>query len=58
MPSTLTEADHHATTVLTQRIHRIRRDLAERGVPLAMGTLVSFVERAADLLAPDDGLHW
>ena len=39
-------------------LDRIRRDLAERGVPLAMGTLVSFVERAADLLAPIDGLHW
>jgi hypothetical protein len=37
---------------------RIRRDLAERGVPLAMGSLVDFVERAADLLAPIDGLHW
>ncbi|MFT3768500.1 MAG: IS66 family transposase [Minicystis sp.] len=36
----------------------MRRDLAERGIPLAMGTLVSFVERAADLLAPIDGLHW
>ncbi|MBK7772622.1 MAG: transposase [Sandaracinaceae bacterium] len=35
-----------------------RRDLAERGVPLAMGTLVSFIERAADLLAPVDGYHW
>ncbi|MCA9615001.1 MAG: IS66 family transposase, partial [Myxococcales bacterium] len=39
-------------------LDRIRRDLAERGVPLAMGSLVSFVERAADLLAPIDGLHW
>jgi transposase len=39
-------------------LDRIRRDLAERGVPLAMGTLVGFVERAADLLAPIDGLHW
>ncbi|MGV2433957.1 MAG UNVERIFIED_CONTAM: transposase [Anaerolineae bacterium] len=42
----------------SRRWHRIRRDLAERGVPLAMGTLVNFVERAADLLAPIDGLHW
>jgi hypothetical protein len=25
---------------------------------MAMGTLVSFIERAADLLAPIDGLHW
>jgi hypothetical protein len=39
-------------------LDRIRRDLAERGVPLAMGSLVSFVERAADLLAPVDGVHW
>jgi hypothetical protein len=39
-------------------LDRIRRDLAERGIPLAMGTLVGFVERAADLLAPIDGHHW
>jgi hypothetical protein len=39
-------------------LDRIRRDLAERGIPLAMGTLVNFVERAADLLAPVDGVHW
>ena len=39
-------------------LDRIRRDLAERGIPLAMGTLVNFVERAADLLAAIDGLHW
>jgi len=39
-------------------LDRLRRDLAERGVPLAMGSLVSFVERAADLLAPIDGVHW
>jgi hypothetical protein len=44
-------------TLLTP-LDRIRRDLQERGVPLAMGTLVSFIERAADLLAPVDGLHW
>jgi hypothetical protein len=31
-------------------LDRIRRDLGERGIPLAMSTLVSF-ERAADLLA-------
>jgi transposase len=43
---------------LLSPLDRIRRDLAERGVNLAMGTLVSFVERAADLLAPVDGLHW
>jgi transposase len=39
-------------------LDRIRRDLHERGVPIAMGTLVSLIERAADLLAPIDGLHW
>ncbi|MEZ4376540.1 MAG: IS66 family transposase [Polyangiaceae bacterium] len=44
--------------VLLTPLDRIRRDLAARGVPLAMGTLVSFIERAADLLAPVDGLHW
>lgn len=39
-------------------LDRTRRDLKERGVAMAMGTLVSFIERAADLLAPIDGLHW
>jgi transposase len=39
-------------------LDRTRRDLKERGVPMAMGTLVPFIERAADLLAPIDGLHW
>jgi hypothetical protein len=39
-------------------LDRIRRDLAERGIPLAMSTLVSFIERAADLLSGVDGLHW
>lgn len=39
-------------------LDRVRRDLEERGVHLAMGSLVSFIERAADLLAPIDGLHW
>jgi len=39
-------------------LDRIRRDLAERGVPLAMSTLVTFIERAADLLSGVDGLHW
>lgn len=39
-------------------LDRVRRDLLERGVPLAMGTLVGFVERAADLLATVDGEHW
>ena len=48
----------HQKFSLLSPLDRIRRDLAERGVPLAMSTLVSFVERAADLLAPIDGLHW
>ncbi|MBZ0234576.1 MAG: IS66 family transposase [Deltaproteobacteria bacterium] len=39
-------------------LDRIRRDLASRGLPLAMGSLVGFIERAADLLAPVDGHHW
>ena len=39
-------------------LDRVRRDLSERGIPLAMGTLVSFIERAADLLSGIDGLHW
>jgi len=48
----------HQKFALLTPLDRIRRDLAERGIPLAMGTLVSFVERAADLLAPIDGWHW
>ena len=48
----------HQKFGLLTPLDRLRRDLAERGVSLAMGTLVSFVERAADLLDPIDGLHW
>ncbi len=48
----------HQKFSLLSPLDRIRRDLAERSIPLAMGTLVSFVESAADLLAPIDGLHW
>jgi hypothetical protein len=48
----------HQKFGLLTPLDRIRRDLAERGVPLAMGTLVSFIERAADLLASVDGYHW
>lgn len=44
--------------VMLAPLDRIRRDLAERGVPIAMGSLVGFVEHAADILAPIDGLHW
>ncbi len=48
----------HQKFGLLTPLDRLRRDLAERGVPLAMGTLVSFIERAADLLASVDGYHW
>ena len=48
----------HQKFGLLAPLDRTRRDLAERGIPLAMGTLVNFVERAADLLAPVDGVHW
>lgn len=48
----------HQKFGLLAPLDRIRRDLAERDIPLAMGTLVGFVEHAADLLAPVDGLHW
>ena len=43
---------------LLSPLDRVRRDLEERGISLAMSTLVGFVERAATLLAPIDGLHW
>lgn len=39
-------------------LDRIRRDLETHGVHIAMGTLVALIERAADLLAPIDGVHW
>ena len=48
----------HQKFGLLTPLDRTRRDLAERGVPLAMGSLVSFIEKAADLLAPVDGVHW
>jgi len=44
--------------VLLSPLDRIRRDLGERKIPFAMSTLVSLIERAADLLDPIDGLHW
>ncbi|MBP8811702.1 MAG: IS66 family transposase [Kofleriaceae bacterium] len=31
---------------------------AARGIAIAMGSLVNFIERAADQLAPVDGHHW
>lgn len=39
-------------------IDRLRRDMAERGVPLAQSFLVSQIERAARLLDVVDGEHW
>ena len=39
-------------------LDRLRRDLAERGVPIAMSTLVTMIERAADRLDPVDAPHW
>ena len=44
--------------VLLTPLDRIRRDLGERKITFAMSTLVSLIERAADLLAPIDGFHW
>jgi hypothetical protein len=48
----------HQRFTLLSPLDRIRRDLTERSVPIAISTLVSCIERAADLLAPIDGLHW
>lgn len=48
----------HQKFVMLTPLDRLRRDLAARGVPLAMSYLVSQVERAADLLGPVDGAHW
>jgi len=48
----------HQKFVMLAPLDRIRRDLASRGVPLAMSYLVTQVERAADILAPVDGVHW
>jgi transposase len=39
-------------------LDRLRRDLAARGIALAMGSLVAFIEHAADQLAAIDGFHW
>lgn len=39
-------------------IDRTRRMLALQGIPLSMGSLVGFVDRAAEALAPIDGEHW
>ena len=44
--------------VLLVPLDRIRRLLLSQGIDLAEPTLVSFIERAADLLGPIDGEHW
>ncbi|MCP4242452.1 MAG: IS66 family transposase [bacterium] len=48
----------HQKFVMLTPLDRLRRDLASRGLPLAMSYLVSQIERAADLLGPVDGEHW
>jgi transposase len=48
----------HQKFVMLTPLDRLRRDLASRGIPLAMSYLVMQVERAADLLAIVDGEHW
>ncbi|MFM2152102.1 MAG: hypothetical protein RL199_537 [Pseudomonadota bacterium] len=47
----------HAKFVQLTPFDRVRRDLRGRGIPLAMSALVSFIEHAAELLGPIDGLH-
>ncbi len=44
--------------VLLVPLDRLRRDPRSRGVHIAMGTFVSLIERAADLLALVTGAHW
>jgi len=44
--------------VLLVPLDRIRRELASRGIKIAPSTLVTLIERAADLLGPIDGHHW
>lgn len=48
----------HVHCVLLVPLDRIRRDLASRGIALAMSYLVTQLERASDLLGPVDGEHW
>jgi len=48
----------HQKFVMLAPLDRIRRDLASRGIHVAMSYLVTQVERAADLLGPVDGEHW
>lgn len=44
--------------VLLVPVNRIRSLLRTQGVDIPKGTLVSLIERAADLLAAIDGAHW
>jgi transposase len=48
----------HQKFALLMPLDRIRRDLAVRGIHLAMSFLVTQIERAADLLARVDGEQW
>jgi len=48
----------HQKFVMLTPLDRLRRDLAAKGVPLAMSYLVGQIERAADLLGGVDGAHW
>jgi transposase len=48
----------HQKFVMLAPLDRIRRDLASRGINVAMSYLVTQIERAADLLGPIDGEHW
>lgn len=43
---------------LVTPLDRARRDLKEPGVLVPTGNRVAFIDRAADLLAPMDELHW
>lgn len=43
--------------VLLVPLDRIRTLLLSKGIDIAMGTLVSLIERASDLVAPIDGEH-
>ena len=48
----------HQKFVMLTPLDRLRRDLASRGISLAMSYLVTQIERAADLLGAVDGEHW
>lgn len=48
----------HQHFVMLTPLDRNRRDLASRGINVAMSYLVTQLERAADILGPVDGEHW